>query len=146
MRLKEGVGLKSEVLGIASRIETLNDEVEGLCPAVREATKQRLRQNIDELLEDEDVDERRILQEASSLADKIDIAEEVARVKSHLTQLRDMFETGGTIGRKLDFLMQEFIREVNTMASKSTDADIMSRVIEMKSEIERAREQIQNIQ
>lgn len=146
MRLREGEGLKVELLSIAERIEGLNSSVEKLCPGARQAAVEKFGQTLRELLGDEAVDESRLLQEASSIADKIDIAEEVARVKSHLDQMRNMLGNGGTVGRKLDFLMQELIREANTMGSKSGDPEILSRVIDMKSEIERAREQVQNIQ
>jgi uncharacterized protein (TIGR00255 family) len=146
MRLREGEGLKSEMLSIAGRIDKLNSDIESLCPAARLAAIEKFGETLRELLRDESVEEGRLLQEASSIADRIDIAEEVARVKSHLEQMREMLENGGTVGRKLDFLMQELIREANTMGSKSGESEILGLVIDMKSEIERAREQVQNIQ
>jgi len=146
MRLREGEGLRSELLDIAGRIGALNSSIESLCPGARTAAIDKFGDTLKELLGEETVDEGRLLQEASSLADRIDITEEVVRVKSHLTQMRKMLDDGGTVGRKLDFLMQELIREANTMASKSGDSVILGHVIEMKSEIERAREQVQNVQ
>jgi uncharacterized protein (TIGR00255 family) len=146
MRLMEGEGLKAELLSIADRIGTLNSAIESLCPAARQAAIDKFGEALRELLGEEVVEEGRLLQEASSVADRIDIAEEVARVKSHIDQMRNMLEGGGTVGRKLDFLMQELIREANTMGSKSSDPGILGSVIYMKSEIERAREQVQNIQ
>jgi len=146
MRLSEGAGLKAEMLSIAGRITTLNSEIESLCPDARQAAIDKFGQNLKELLGEDKVDEGRLIQEASALADRIDITEEVARVRSHIDQMTGMLENGGTVGRKLDFLMQELIREANTMGSKSSEPGILGRVIEMKSEIERAREQVQNIQ
>lgn len=146
MRLSEGEGLKSEMLSISGRIGKLNSEIELLCPGARQSAMEKFGQTLKELLGEETVDEGRLLQEASALADRIDITEEVARVKSHIDQVESMLEKGGTVGRKLDFLMQELIREANTMGSKSGEPEILSRVIELKSEIERAREQVQNIQ
>lgn len=146
MRLREGDGLKKELLDIASRIEELNSAVEALYPAAREAAVKKFADNMTELLSEQEVDEGRLLQEAASIGDKIDIAEEIQRTGSHLMQMRGMLDNGGTVGRKLDFLMQELVREANTMASKSSDPVILEKVIEMKSEIERAREQVQNVQ
>ena len=146
MRLREGAGLSDEILSIAGRIEELNATVESLCPGARAAAIEKFGATLKELLGAETPEESRLLQEASSLAERIDITEEVARVKSHISQMRLMLDDGGTVGRKLDFLMQELIREANTMASKSGDPEILARVIDMKSEIERAREQVQNVQ
>ncbi len=99
-----------------------------------------------EVLESSDVDEGRILTEAALFADKVAVDEELVRLDSHIRQFRELFEAGGPIGRKLDFLIQETNREVNTIGSKCTDLEITKTVLEMKSCIEKIREQAQNIE
>jgi uncharacterized protein (TIGR00255 family) len=92
------------------------------------------------------IDSNRLLQEAALMADKLDISEEISRIKNHLTQFREILKQGNTIGKKLDFLLQEINREVNTVSCKSSDYAVSTLVVEMKTEIEKIREQIQNIQ
>ena len=99
-----------------------------------------------EVLENTALDEQRILLEAGIFADKIAVDEETVRLRSHIAQMRGMLETGSPIGRKMDFLVQEFNRESNTIGSKCSDSAITKIVIELKSEIEKIREQIQNIE
>ena len=98
------------------------------------------------MLEDKTIDEARILTEAAIFADKIAVAEETVRLRSHITQLGEMLESEEAIGRKLDFLVQEMNREANTTGSKCQDVQVTKRVLEIKSEIEKIREQIQNIE
>ena len=107
---------------------------------------QKLKTRMRELLEDAAVDEQRILTEAAIFADKVAVAEETVRLRSHLSQLREMLESSEPIGRKLDFLVQEINREANTIGSKAQDIQIAKVVIEIKAEVEKIREQIQNIE
>ena len=95
---------------------------------------------------DKTVDEQRLLTETAIFADKVAVAEETVRLKSHITQLNDLLNAGGAVGRKLDFIVQEMNRETNTIGSKAQDAEITRAVVDMKSEIEKIREQIQNIE
>lgn len=99
-----------------------------------------------EVLEDVNVDEQRILTEAAIYADKVAVAEETVRLRSHITQLKEMFESTVPVGRKMDFIVQEMNREANTIGSKAQDVEIAKRVVDIKSEIEKIREQIQNIE
>lgn len=99
-----------------------------------------------EVLENNSIDESRILTEAAIFADKIAVDEETVRLRSHVSQLRGMLAEGGAIGRKADFLIQEFNREANTIGSKCTDLDISKVVVDIKAEIEKIREQIQNVE
>ena len=108
--------------------------------------RERLLEKLRELLEDTSIDEQRLLMEVTLFADRACIDEEITRLTSHISQLRDIFEKDEPIGRKLDFLVQEMNREANTIASKSNDITITQITIELKSEIEKIREQIQNIE
>ena len=108
--------------------------------------RNRLYKKMCEVLEKSAVDEQRILLEAGIFADKVAVDEETVRLRSHVAQMRGMLETGSPIGRKMDFLLQEFNREANTIGSKCSDGEITKTVIELKSEIEKIREQIQNIE
>jgi uncharacterized protein (TIGR00255 family) len=146
MREKEGEALREELRGRSARFGALTEEVAGLLPAVREAAVERYRTRIAELLAATPADEGKAIQEAAALADRLDISEEVSRTRHHIAHLGEMLAEGGPIGRKLDFLFQEFIRETNTMASKIEDHRILRLAIEMKSEIEKAREQAQNVE
>lgn len=147
MREVEGEKLKEDVI---SRIEMLKDmlsSIEALVPEIVQGHKSKMIERIRELLDGEiEVDQDRIIHEVAVYADKTSIAEEVVRLLSHFDQLRHFLDKGGNVGRKLDFLVQELNREVNTIGSKSPDIDISNYVIEMKSEVEKIREQIQNIE
>ena len=105
-----------------------------------------MRQKIQELLGDTPVDEQRLLTEVAVFADKVAVAEETVRLRSHFDQLRQMLDSGEPVGRKLDFLVQEMNREANTIGSKATDSQIAYMVVDIKAEIEKIREQIQNIE
>ena len=106
----------------------------------------RLEKRMSEILESKSIDEQRILTEAAVFADKTAVDEETVRLRSHVSQLREMLRSGSPIGRKMDFLVQEFNREANTIGSKCSDGAIARTVIELKSEIEKIREQVQNIE
>ena len=101
---------------------------------------------MNEVLSNAQLDPARILTEAAIFADKVAVDEETVRLRSHINQLREMLDKGGPIGRKLDFLIQEFNREANTIGSKCSDIDIARQVVDIKAEIEKIREQVQNIE
>lgn len=146
MRAREGEQLKADVLERSNMILENVAFIEQRSPeTVKEYTK-RLSERISEVLEDKTIDEARILTEAAIFADKIAVAEETVRLRSHITQLGEMLESEEAIGRKLDFLVQEMNREANTTGSKCQDVQVTKRVLEIKSEIEKIREQIQNIE
>ena len=115
-------------------------------PQTVEEYSQRLEARLREILESNTVDESRIVTEAAIFADKTAVAEETVRLRSHLSQLRDMIKSDEPVGRKLDFLVQEFNREANTIGSKGNDVQMARIVVDLKSEIEKIREQIQNIE
>lgn len=146
MRLKEGEKLKDDVL---SRIEVITENVkyiEKRSPETVGEYTQKLLARMNEVLEGVNVDEQRILTEAAIYADKIAVAEETVRLMSHMAQLREMFSSDEPVGRKMDFIVQEMNRESNTIGSKAQDVDIARKVVDIKSEIEKIREQIQNIE
>lgn len=146
MRSVEGGKLKNDVLEKASNIEKLVGEVEKLSPETVENYRNRLYAKLSEVLEGKDIDQQRILTEAAVFAEKIAVDEETVRLRSHISQLRDMLNSDEAIGRKLDFIVQEMNREVNTIGSKAQDLNIARNVVDMKAEIEKIREQIQNIE
>jgi uncharacterized protein (TIGR00255 family) len=147
MRDVEGAKLKEDVISRVSNIKTMLQSIEALVPEIVQNHKEKMIERIRELLEGEvEVDQDRIIHEVAVYADKTSIAEEVTRLYSHFDQLDHFLQKGGSVGRKLDFLVQELNREVNTIGSKSPDIDISNYVIEMKSEVEKIREQIQNIE
>ncbi|MBR2590776.1 MAG: YicC family protein [Clostridia bacterium] len=146
MREKEGEKLKEDVLARADSILDNVSVIEQRSPQTVKEYTQRLSERIKEVLEDKTVDEARILTEAAIFADKVAVAEETVRLRSHISQLHEMLESDEAIGRKLDFLVQEMNREANTTGSKCQDVSITKRVLEIKSEIEKIREQIQNIE
>ena len=146
MREREGAKLRDDVAGRLSTVETLVSAVEQRSPETVAEYRERLYKKMCEVLEKSAVDEQRILLEAGIFADKAAVDEETVRLRSHVAQMRGMLETGSPIGRKMDFLLQEFNREANTIGSKCSDSAITKTVIELKSEIEKIREQIQNIE
>ena len=146
MRRREGARLAEDVLNRANTIDKLTSFVEERSPKTVAEYRARLEAKMKEVLENTQLDESRILTEAAIFADKVAVDEETVRLRSHLCQLRDMLETGGTIGRKLDFLIQEFNREANTIGSKCNDIELSRQVVELKGEIEKIREQVQNIE
>ncbi len=146
MREAEGQRLMDDVLEKAARIEVMVEEVEKSTPETVREYQQRLRQKIEELLGDKQIDEQRLLTEVALFADKVAVDEETVRLKSHLRQFRQLVEVGEPVGRKMDFLVQEMNREANTIGSKSQNSKIAYLVVDMKSEIEKIREQVQNIE
>ena len=146
MREREGEKLRDDVLG---RLETIGDlvaQVEETAPETVAAYRRRLEQKMAEVLGTAGIDENRILAEAAIFADRIAVDEETVRLRSHMSQLREMVNGRSPIGRKLDFLIQEFNREANTIGSKCQNSEIAHVVVDLKSEIEKIREQIQNIE
>lgn len=146
MRLAEGIEMKSDILSRTENIKKMVALVEEKSPMTVVAYREKLFKKLKEVLEDTTISEDRILAESAVFADKVSVCEETVRLYSHIIQLCKMAECDGAIGRKLDFLIQEFNREANTIGSKATDSDIAKVVIDMKSEIEKIREQIQNVE
>ena len=146
MREREGERLSADILSRADAIEALITQVEDRSPKTVTEYRARLETKMREVLQSQQLDESRILTEAAIFADKVAVDEETVRLRSHLSQLRTMLKQGGPIGRKLDFLIQEFNREANTIGSKCNDLEISRHVIDIKAEIEKIREQVQNIE
>ena len=146
MREVEGRKMKEDIESHLESISRMVAKVEERSPMVTEAYRQRLYNKLCEVLNDKKIDEQRILTEAAIFSEKTAVDEETVRLKSHVHQFRELLESGDAIGRKLDFLIQEFNRESNTIGSKAQDVEIIKIVVELKSEIEKIREQIQNIE
>jgi len=146
MRTKEGHRLCEDILSRAGTIEGLVSIVEERSPQTVSEYRQRLENRMKEVLENTQLDPARILTEAAIFADKVAVDEETVRLRSHISQLREMLSKGGATGRKLDFLIQEFNREANTIGSKCSDIEIARHVVDIKAEIEKIREQVQNIE
>lgn len=146
MREREGEKLCADVLKKLETISALVSDVERESPKTVEAYQARLRDKMNEILSSAGIDESRILAEAAIFADRVAVDEETVRLRSHMSQLRTMLAGGSPIGRKIDFLIQEFNREANTIGSKCQNTGIAHIVVELKSEIEKIREQIQNIE
>ena len=146
MRVTEGEKMYADISSRLDMIEDTVEKIEKLSPASVDAYRQRLYDKIAEVVGDRNIDESRILTEAAIFADKIAVDEETVRLKSHISQFRELLKSGEPVGRKLDFLVQEMNREVNTTGSKASELEITRMVVDMKSEIEKIREQIQNIE
>ena len=146
MRRVEGEKLRNDILAKLDNIETLAAKVEERSPQTVAEYRTRLEQKMSEVLAAADIDKARIVTEAAIFADKVAVDEELVRLKSHIAQMRDMLSRDEAIGRKLDFLTQELNREANTTGSKCNDVEITRMVVDIKSEIEKIREQIQNIE
>ena len=146
MRTAEGEKLKEDLLAKLAKLESFVSVVEERSPETVQAYRERLTAKLQEVLNNTQLDESRILTEAAIFADKVAVDEETVRLRSHIAQFRDMLEQGGIVGRKIDFLIQEMNRETNTIGSKCTDLAISHIVVDMKSEIEKLREQVQNIE
>ena len=146
MRAKEGKKLYDDV---KSRVETILEKVafvEERSPETVRAYREKLETRIREMLADATVDEGRLLTETAIFADKVAVAEETVRLRSHIKQLMELLESDIAVGRKLDFIVQEMNREANTIGSKAQDIEIAHTVVDIKAEIEKIREQIQNIE
>lgn len=151
MRAHEGATLRSAIGSHLDQIEDRLPVIEAIIPQQIENNRARLLRRIEELTartigERVEIDAGRLAQEVAHLAERSDIAEELERLRSHLTQFRESLDAGGEVGKRLDFLTQELNREANTMLSKSTDAGIKEAALVIKSEIEKIREQVQNIE
>ena len=146
MRKAEGVRLYEDISGRLPVIAGYVDEVEKLSPQTLADYRARLYNKLKEVLGDRNIDESRILTEAAIFADKIAVDEETVRLRSHLRQFSALLDENRPVGKKLDFLVQEMNREVNTIGSKCQDVRVTRLVVEMKSEIEKIREQIQNVE
>ena len=146
MREREGAKLRDDVLSRLETIDALVSTVERESPRTVAAYRERLEAKMAEVLGSAGIDENRILAEAAIFADHIAVDEETVRLRSHMSQLRGMVNGSSPTGRKIDFLIQEFNREANTIGSKCQNSDIAHTVVDLKSEIEKIREQIQNIE
>jgi uncharacterized protein (TIGR00255 family) len=146
MRAREGQALGRDLAGRLDVIEGLVSRVEVLGPQALEHQRARLAERVQELARGVAVDRARLEQEVALLADRTDVTEEMTRLRSHVAQVRGLLQLAEPAGRKLDFLVQEMHREVNTIGSKSQSAEIASVVVAMKAEVERMREQVQNVE
>ena len=146
MRVREGERLRADVLSRADAILSHVEYIESRSPETVREYNEKLLSRMQTVLESAQVDEQRILLEAAIYADKVAVAEETVRLRSHIDQLREFFNAEEAVGRKLDFLVQEINREANTIGSKAQDVEIARRVIDVKAEVEKIREQIQNIE
>ena len=146
MREREGEKLRDDVLGRIDEIGRLTGIVEERSPQTVAEYRARLEQKLRETLEGMSVDDSRVLTECAIFADRVAVDEETVRLRSHIAQLRELLDQGGAVGRKLDFLIQEFNREANTIGSKCNDIDITRVVVDIKAEIEKIREQVQNLE
>lgn len=146
MRVVEGEKMYNDINSRLNYLEQAVSVIEEQTPSVVKAYEERLLAKIKETLESNDVDEQRIVTEAAIFADKVAVDEETVRLRSHIAQFRELIKSEEPVGRKLDFLVQEMNREVNTTGSKAQDLTITRLVVDMKSEIEKIREQIQNIE
>ena len=145
-RIKEGENLKNDLLCKLGGMLKLVDFVAERSPRIVSEYRQKLEEKVRELLGDSTVDEGRLLTEVTIFADKICVDEEIVRLRSHIETMMNALSEGGSVGRKLDFIAQEMNREANTILSKANDLEISNCAIELKTEIEKVREQIQNIE
>lgn len=145
-RIQEGENLLADLTGKLDGMQKLVEYIEERSPQIIAEYKQKLEEKVKELLEDVKVDDNRLLMEVTMFADKVCVDEEIVRLKSHIETTKQTLLEGGGIGRKLDFIAQEMNREANTILSKANDLAISNCAIELKTEIEKVREQIQNIE
>ncbi len=146
MRAREGEAIEADFQKRLALLAQYLDDVEKRAPELVEEYRNRLKDNLDRMLKDVAVDESRLVQEIALFADKSDITEEIVRTRSHLGQFREYMSEDDTVGRRLDFLIQEINREVNTIGSKTPDPFASKVVVEMKAELEKLREQVQNVE
>lgn len=145
-RTEEGDNLIVDIKNRLTLLEEFLVSVEGKRDNYIECAKNRLHDKLKELLDNVQIDESRLIQETAIIVEKSDITEEIVRLKSHLKQFYEVLESGDTIGKKLDFIIQEMRREINTLSSKTHDVDITNNVVDMRHEIEKIKEQVQNLQ
>jgi len=146
MRIKEGEAIEADFVMRIDLLEKHLYEVENRAPVLVQEYRKRLKENIERMLKDIAMDEARLAQEVALFAEKSDITEEIVRLRSHLKQFREYISLDDAVGRRLDFLIQEMNREVNTIGSKASDTIISRVVVEMKAEVEKLREQVQNVE
>jgi len=146
MRVREGEKLRRDITARLTEIERLTGLAEKISPRSVSEYREKLETRMAEVLQNTELDEARILMEAAIFADRVAINEEIVRLRSHIGQLRDMLESDEPVGRKMDFLVQEFNREANTIGSKGNNAEMARIVVDLKAEIEKIREQAQNIE
>lgn len=146
MRSDEGEFLKGDLLRRVEAIERHLDKIEARCPQVVQNHREKLIERVKAIRGEIEIDESRLHFEVALFAERCDVTEEIVRVRSHLRQFRNTLEKGGAIGKRLDFLIQEIVREINTMSSKANDAEISQKAVDIKDELERIREQVQNIE
>lgn len=146
MRVKEGEAMKADVLVKTAEVEKLVSEIEKLAPGMTAVHREKVRERVQEYLSGVAIDEEKFINEMAFYADKVAVDEELTRLKSHISHLRSIVEKGGAIGKQLDFVVQEMNREANTTGSKCCDINVANLVVALKSEIEKIREQIQNIE
>lgn len=146
MRLKEGEHLRQDFLRRLTDIEKMIGNLEALAPEIVNAYRERLQKFVDGVLTATEIDETRIVQETAVFADRVNFTEEIVRLKSHIVKFRDLMDLDEPLGRKLDFLLQEMNREANTIGSKANNSSAAHIVVDIKSEIEKIREQVQNIE
>ena len=145
-RIKEGEHLKNDLCAKLEQMLTYVDFIEERSPVILKEYRERLEAKVQELLADRQIDDARIATEVTIFADKICVDEETVRLRSHIKATKDALEAGGSVGRKLDFIAQEMNREANTILSKTNDLEISDTGINLKTDIEKVREQIQNIE
>lgn len=146
MKKSEGERLKADVLGRAEHILEIVSKIEERSPQTVKEYEARLKEKIKDFLQGATVDEQRLLTEVAIFSDKVAVAEETVRLRSHFEELKNALDTDGAVGRRLDFIIQEMNREANTIGSKVSDAELAHRVVDIKVEIEKIREQIQNLE
>jgi len=146
MREEEGKALLEDISARLATIEVLLSKIEARSPLVMESYGGRLKERVSSILGGAEVDQARLLNEVVIFAERSDISEELVRMRSHLAMFRGMLVADAAIGRKMDFLVQEMVREINTIASKCNDAEIIHLVVDIKGELEKTREQVQNVE
>ncbi len=146
MRQNEGLNLRIDFLNRLKNVEDLANQIAEKAPVALKASRDRLSERVAELGGGLEIDPSRLAQEVAFLAERSDISEELVRIKSHLAQFREMLDRQEPMGRKMEFLLQEFNREANTIGSKANDAGISYLTVEIKSELEKMREQVQNVE
>lgn len=145
-RIAEGENLKTDLIQKLNGMMSVVDYIEDKSPQIISDYRKRIEDKVKELLSDAQIDDSRIAAETVIFADKICIDEEIVRLKSHISSMAEALDSGESVGRKLDFIAQEMNREANTILSKTSDIEISNRAIDLKTEIEKVREQIQNIE
>lgn len=146
MKRSEGERLKADVLSRAENILGIVEKIEKRSPQTVKEYEERLKEKILDFLQGASVDEQRLLTEVAIFSDKVAVAEETVRLRSHIEELKKALDTDGAVGRRMDFIIQEMNREANTIGSKVSDAELAHKVVDIKVEIEKIREQIQNLE